>query len=195
MQSCPSPNFFGDACIVQKSFGVWQSRLIEMGLLYSLEHLVGLFSLSSALYVILGLSPWSSLAILPLASVIVRFNAASMSYPFSWGCTCILCLVANTVFVLLHVGIEKASAIAKKFASLEGLSFAVAAFALASAVTFLVLFAHPGNQMSAPYHFTSQIFILALAPTTILLHIRWNAVCPDSTKVSEDRQSSSLLAL
>eukprot|EP00977_Amphora_coffeiformis_P010590 scaffold2500_cov176-Amphora_coffeaeformis.AAC.1 len=82
-----------------ESFGWWRSILAENGLLYTIEHLVGLYALSSSLYFLLGLSSRSSVAVVCLAPLFLGQTLQSDS--FSWGSLYILSLVADTVFILL----------------------------------------------------------------------------------------------
>lgn len=152
----------------------------EIGLLYSLERLVGLYFLSSAMYAKLGISPWTSLLILHLAPGIMSHS--SKKFPFSWGCLYILSLVANTVSVALIMCLERVSLWLRWLKRFTILPFTSTVFPISFNILCIIrCVLH--EKLLPPHQHLSQMLALALVPTAILLSIRRGVVSPQPQMV------------
>ena len=148
-----------------------------------IEHLVGLYALSSALYLLLGLSSRSSVGIICLAPVLLGQTMPHDSY--SWGSLYILSLVANTVFILLFVCVQKLSTWMDPLRRFSTFSFALGVFLLFTIVLFSISLLLSGKQVFE-FERLGQILALAMVPTIIFLHLRWNSSSPRKVRDSDN---------
>lgn len=137
--------------------------------MYRLETLVGLYSVSSALYAIVGLSPLTSCVVLFLAPALVSTSA----FYSLWGSLCIQSTVANTLFVLLYLTSQIVSKWGKTARRLSAFSVGSTSFVFFTGVLFatkLLL----SKKLPPCLGCLGQLCVLSMVPTVLVLFLSWN---------------------
>ena len=160
---CPTYHF----AHIQKELGVWRAILSEIGLLYRIEALVGLYSVTCAMFSILGVSPGTSVAAIVLAPLVV---APNQRFGCSWGALLVQSLFANTVFVLIFVGAQSLSHRMKAMDFSGPFSLLTRVFLLSSTL-LLACYAVLSGKFSLSLLF--QLCTLAILPSILILFACW----------------------
>ena len=162
--------------------------MAELGLLYRLETLVGLFSVTSALYAIIGISPQSSGAVLFLAPVLVSLSTTS--YSSLWGSLFILSTVANTVFLLLFLASTLVSKGMNQFRFQSAFSVGSVTFALFT-LLLLSIKASVSERISDAFGLLDQILVLAVVSTVFTLFLHWKTPFPRKVGIGDIQVQSA----
>ena len=165
--------------------------MFELGLLYRLETLLGTYSISAALYGIMGLSTQSSWAILFIAPVLA--SKCAKSYPLPMISVGIQSIMANTVFVILFVLARAVSNFMSKFRRLTAVSLGSTTLLFSSLVLVLIksLLSGPASMVKS-FENLDAIVVLSLVPCTLVLFLHWSSPSPRKVSRGDCRTMSNV---
>jgi pimeloyl-ACP methyl ester carboxylesterase len=159
------------------TLGRFPAVVAEVGLLYSIERLVGLFSVSCALFTLWGVSPQSSLVISGVAPVL----AMQSGTPFPLSTMLLSTLVAHAVFLVLFSGMSYLCRWATSFRRCSPISFVLFVFLPAFVALQIMDTIQSGRMLT--WDRMELRLTLALVPTTLLWQIYTNAVAGKESTV------------